>query len=175
MSGFLLSLLLFLTLLPSGTNALAPGDKAPAFSVSSGDEEVLTLDRIEKTNLVILYQSPDSAEENDVLQNQLSALYEESDRYEETTIVAPVVDCTSASWLLIPFWKRDIRSRSEEEDVTIYCDWDGRMLKDYDMTVDHSNVVVIDRSGTVRYVQRGKAGQERIDELKALLREFAKS
>jgi predicted transcriptional regulator len=66
-------------------------------------------------------------------------------------------------------WKRKLREYSEKEGVAIYCDWNGKMSSDYKMKADVSNIVIIDKSGRIRFHTSGDVTAEEINDVKELL------
>jgi predicted transcriptional regulator len=151
------------------------GSPAPYFSVQSGDDEELNLDMIKGKVVAIFYETKDIVENNQRLKDELNKLY-----YEQTGIVKdvlvrlPIIDCSDAVWLFRGIWKRRLREHSQQEGVTIYCDWEGKMSSDYKMNSDVSNIVIIDKSGRIRFFTSGEVKPEEINGVKQLLIALAK-
>lgn len=57
--------------------------------------------------------------------------------------------------------------------MAIYCDWKGTMSSDYKMKADVSNVVIIDKSGRIRFFTSGEVKAEEINGVKQLLEALA--
>ena len=148
---------------------------APYFTVQSGDDKELNLDMIKGKVIAIFYETRDVVENNKRLKDELSKLY-----YEQTGIVKdvlvrlPVIDCSDAVWLFRGLWKRKIREYSKKEGVVIYCDWTGKMSSDYKMKSDVSNIVIIDKTGKIRFFTSGEIKAEEINDVKQLLIALAK-
>jgi predicted transcriptional regulator len=53
--------------------------------------------------------------------------------------------------------------------MAIHCDWEGTMAFDYNMKANVSNVVIIDKSGTIRFFTSGEIEDEDIRGVKQLL------
>jgi predicted transcriptional regulator len=53
--------------------------------------------------------------------------------------------------------------------MTLYGDWDGLMGRDYQMKDNESNVVLIDRQGTIRYASYGRITDRQFVEIEELL------
>jgi len=151
------------------------GSAAPYFRVQSGDDEELTLDMIKGKVIAVFYESEDVVENNKRLKDELNKLY-----YSQTGIVKdvlvrlPVIDCSDAVWLFRGLWKRKIREYSKKEGVVIYCDWTGKMSSDYKMKSDVSNIVIIDKTGKIRFFTSGEIKAEEINDVKQLLIALAK-
>lgn len=146
------------------------GAAAPYLRVESGDDKVLTLDMIKGKVAAIFYENKDIVGANKRLKDELNKLY-----YEQTGVVKdvlvrlPVIDCSDAFWPFRGLWKRKLREHSKKEGMAIYCDWEGTMAFDYKMKADVSNVVIIDKSGRIRFFTSGEVKDEEINGVKELL------
>ena len=76
--------------------------------------------------------------------------------------------------LALGIWKRRLREYSKKEGVTIYCDWEGKISSDYKMNSDVSNVVIVDKSGRIRFFTSGEVKDEDINGVKELLKMLAR-
>lgn len=168
----LLSLPVFQSTSPAASVLI--GSAAPYFRVQSGDDKELTLDMIKGKVAAIFYENKDVVENNKRLKDALNKLY-----YEQTGIVKdvlvrlPVIDCSDAVWPFRGMWKRNIREYSKKEGVVIYCDWKGQMSSDYEMKSDVSNIVIVDKSGRIRFFTSGEVKAEEINDVKELLEALA--
>jgi len=97
-------------------------------------------------------------------------LLKESATLKDGTVVLPVIDCTSASWLTRKVWEMNLVKNSKKENVTIYGDWDGRMKTDYGIKVGMSNVIITDRKGYIRFTKAGQLNNRDIHQIKTLIR-----
>jgi predicted transcriptional regulator len=164
----LLSLPVFQSSSPAASGLI--GSAAPYFRVQSGDDKELTLDMIRGKVAAIFYENKDVVENNKALKGALNKLY-----YEQTRIVKdvlarlPIVDCSDAVWPFLGIWKRRLREHSKKEGVVIYCDWKGKMSSDYKMKADVSNIVIVDKSGRIRFFTSGEVKAEEINDVKELL------
>ena len=57
--------------------------------------------------------------------------------------------------------------------MTIYGDWTGDMLRDYQMQDDESNFLVIDKNGIIRYMATGLIERSQFEKLKEMLLNLA--
>jgi predicted transcriptional regulator len=168
----LLSLQSFQSSSPAGSGLI--GSAAPYFRVQSGDDQELTLDMIKGKVIAIFYETKDIVEKNKRIKDELNKLY-----YEQTGIVKdvlvrlPIIDCSDAVWPFLGIWKRRLREHSKKEGIAIYCDWKGKMSSDYKMKADVSNIVIIDKSGRIRFFTSGEVKAEEIDGVKELLKMLA--
>jgi predicted transcriptional regulator len=164
----LLSLPVFQCSSPAASGLI--GSPAPYFRVESGDGKQLTLDMIKGKIIAIFYQNKDILDANKRLKDELNKLYYEQTRIVRDVLVRlPVIDCSDAFWPFLGIWKRRLREYSKKEGVTIYCDWEGKMSSDYKMNSDVSNVVIIDKSGRIRFFTSGEVKPEEINGVKELL------
>jgi len=151
------------------------GSAAPYFSVGSGDDKVLTLDMIKGKVTAIFYENKDIVDANKRLKDELNKLYfAQTDALKDVLVRLPIIDCSDAFWPFLGIWKRRLREYSKKEGVTIYCDWEGKMASDYKMKADVSNVVIIDKGGTITFFTSGEVTDEEINDLKELLKVLAR-
>jgi uncharacterized YtfJ-like protein len=147
------------------------GSPAPYFRVQSGDDKELTLDMIKGKVAAIFYENKDIVDANKRLKDELNKLYsEQTDVLKDVLVRLPIIDCSDAFWPFLGIWKRRLREHSKKEGTAIYCDWDGKMSSDYKMKADVSNVVVIDKSGRIRFFTSGDVAAEEINDVKELLK-----
>ena len=146
------------------------GSAAPYFRVQSGDDKELTLDMIKGKVTAIFYEEKDIVDANKRLKDELNKLYfEQTDTLKDVLVRLPIIDCSEAFWPFLGIWKRKLREHSKKEGVTIYCDWEGKMFSDYKMESDVSNVVIIDKTGRIRFFASGEVTDEEINDVKQLL------
>jgi predicted transcriptional regulator len=99
--------------------------------------------------------------------------FEQTDALKDVLVRLPIIDCSEAFWPFLGIWKRRLREYSKKEGVTIYCDWEGKMSSDYKMKADVSNVVIIDKSGRIRFFTSGDVTDQEINDVKQLLEALA--
>ena len=146
------------------------GSAAPYFKVESGDGKELTLDMIKGKVAAIFYENKDIVDANKRLKDELNKLYfEQSDALKEVLVRLPIIDCSEAFSPFLGIWKRRLREYTKKKGVTIYCDWNGKMSSECEMKADVSNVVIIDKSGRIRFFTAGDVTAEEINNLKQLL------
>lgn len=170
-AGIFLGLLLPVDSIAGGLEA---GTNAPFFEVKSGDGKELTLDMVRGKVIVILYETKDVVEKNRKLKSELKKFYDEHPgNINQLIVTLPVITCSSVFWPFTRIWRSKLRENSNKEGITIYGDWDGKMFSDYKMEDGESNVIIIDRKGTIRLFVSGKVEKEKIDGIKELLEELA--
>ena len=170
--NFLLVLLLSVAVFQSSALAASGliGSAAPYFRVQSGDDKELTLDMIKGKVAAIFYENKDVVENNKRVKDALNKLYYEQTRIVKDVVVRlPVIDCSDAVWPFLGIWKRRLREHSKKEGVVIYCDWKRKMSSAYKMKADVSNIVIVDKSGRIRFFNSGEVKAEEINDVKQLL------
>jgi len=146
---------------------------APAFKVSSGDKQTLTLGELKGKVVVLFYEAKRAVEQNRALKKALNQFYERQPQDIKNGIArVGVIDCHGV--LFKGAWEAGLRDHSVKEGVAVYGDWDGRMAWDYDFNPDESNVMVIDRKGVIRYRASGALKEEDVDTIEKLLERLVK-
>ena len=150
------------------------GSAAPHFRVQSGDDQELTLDMLKGKVTAIFYENKDIVDANKRLKNELNKLYsEQTDALKNVLVRLPIIDCSDAFWPFQGLWKRKLREHSKKHGMAIYCDWNGKMSADYKMKADVSNIVIIDKGGSIRFFTSGEVSAEEINNVKLLLKMLA--
>lgn len=146
------------------------GEKAPYFQVTSGSNEVLTSDMLKGKMAVVFYETKETKEKNRALKDELNVFYsKESPEAQKNTMRVAVIRC---SQFMPVIWRQALRKNSKKEGIIIYGDWDGSMEKSYGMVPDESNFLIIDKSGTVRYVGSGIIPEKDFDGIEKMLKEL---
>lgn len=151
------------------------GSVAPYFRVKSGDDRELTLGMIKGKVIFIFYESKDIVENNRRLKDELTKMYyEQTDAVKEVLVRLPIINCADAVWPFVGIWKRKLREHSKKEGVAIYGDWNGKVSSDYKMKAEESNLLIIDKSGRIRFFTSGEVKDEEINNVKDLLKTLAR-
>ena len=146
------------------------GKPAPLFTVESGDGRRLTLDMVKGRVTVIFYETKEASRRNSDAKDRLNHLYDRQDEKTKQSIVrVPVFNCSRVFWPISLVWKESLRKHSKRVGMTLYGDWDGLMGRDYQMKDNESNVVLIDRRGTIRYASYGRITDRQFAEIEELL------
>ncbi|MCX5812174.1 MAG: redoxin domain-containing protein [Proteobacteria bacterium] len=172
-SIMLLMTLILLSLMPVKAMSLEPGTKAPQFNIKSGDDKKLPFNTLQGKAVIILYESKDAIELNRSFKNELATLLNGSETLKARTMVLSVIDCSSASWVIRSVWKKNLVKNSKKENLIVYGDWDGKMSTDYGMEDNKSNIVIIDRTGIIRFFKSGKLNNNEINQCKDLIQKLA--
>jgi peroxiredoxin len=146
------------------------GKPAPSFTVESGDGRRLSLDMVKGRVTVIFYETKEASRRNSDVKDRLNDLYDRQDERTRQSIVrVPVFNCSLVFWPVSLVWKESLKKHSKRVGITLYGDWDGRMGRDFQMKDSESNVVLIDRRGTIRYASYGRITDRQFAEIEELL------
>ncbi|MDP2991005.1 MAG: YtfJ family protein [Kiritimatiellota bacterium] len=148
---------------------LESGTRAPDFTVKSGDNHEIARAALKGKTVALLYETRDMIEQNRPLKKALVKLFDQNPMLKAACVVLPVINCSSARWPITKIWQNNLCEHSRLEARAIYGDWDGRMASDYGMQADSSNVVVIDRAGTIRFFRSGALTPAELEAVIALL------
>ncbi len=153
---------------------LRVGDQVPDFSVESGDGMKMTGDMIRGKVAVMFYETKDVTRKNAGMKDRLNELYDaQSHRVQQEIVRLPVFNCSHVIWPLTLAWKKALRQHSKRLGMPLYCDWDGRMFRDYRMADNESNCLMIDKRGTVRFSVYGRITEEQFKQMETLLDQLA--
>ncbi|MDD2688941.1 MAG: redoxin domain-containing protein [Candidatus Omnitrophica bacterium] len=147
---------------------LKSGIPAPAFKVISGNNEELALDDIRGKAAVIFYETKDTTEKNRRLKDELNRFYDmQPDSVKKLILRIPVINCKGV--FFTEAWKNNLKEKSKKEGITIYGDWDGKMLSSYAVEDKESNLIIIGRDGIVKYSFSGMVDEKDFGRIKDLL------
>jgi predicted transcriptional regulator len=169
-AGLLQTILALNLLRPGGALGIPTGVQAPEFTLESGDGQKLNRADLAGRVAIILYATRNATGQNQTLRAELERLFAETPLLRDTSSLYVVINCAHAVWPLTLIWRRRLTSSSVEERLTIYGDWDAQMSKDYAMIDNAANLVVLDKSGVVRYFHAGLLSPGEIENVKHVLR-----
>lgn len=152
------------------------GSAAPSFSIKSGHDQELTMEMLQGKVITLFYETKETVGKNRPLKSALKDLYQaQPEHFKHQWARIPIIDCSSAVWPITQIWQYKLKENSAKEGITIYGDWDGKVRVEYGLQPNESNVVIIDRKGTVRYCSSGVIGFEErqriVDLVTSLLQE----
>ena len=154
--------------------SLSVGEPAPFFSVDSGDDENLTLDMLRGKVIILFYETRKVVDKNREFKDYLKSLYNAlPEAVQENVFRLVVINCSEASFATKPIWRMKLRGASERQGMTIYGDWTGAMLGDYEIQDHDSNFLVIDRNGIIRYAATGLIENSQFEKLREMLLNLA--
>ena len=157
----------------TGTSALASpkeGEVAPNAHLEDADGRSLDIKNLKGKPILIVYEDKDSAQQNQVLKDDLSKLAK-GDRYKSAVALAAVADVSSYDfWPVKGFVKDAIREESKKQGTTIYCDWNGSFRSTLKLRRGVSNVVLVGKDGRVLFAAEGAVPAPERKRLVSLLR-----
>ncbi len=146
------------------------GSPAPEFNVSDGNDVVLNSDTIKGKVIVGFYEQKDQIEKNRQLKTVLQKYYYDNIAISSKNVfMLSVIDATSANFITRPIWKKGFIRNSEQNNVTVYGDWDGDMKEAYGMPDNESVFILIDKKGIIRYIYSGKVPEKYFTGIKDLI------
>ena len=145
------------------------GEKAPPFFIESADGKKLNLEIIYGNLSLIFYEDRSAVEKNNDIKHQLSQFRENNLSLLQNFQIIQVVDASSANFLTKTIWKRKLLQNSRKNNIVIYADWTGDMLRDYHLKNKESNLIFIDQAGIIRYLFFGKVNDQELKILEDLL------
>jgi predicted transcriptional regulator len=146
------------------------GTLSPGFNVSDGNDGVLDSDTLKGKVIVGFYEKRDAIEENRQLKTVLQKYYYENIAISSKNVfMLSVIDATPANFITRPIWKKSFIRHSEQNNVTVYGDWDGAMKDAYGMPDNESVFILIDKKGIIRYICSGKVPERYFTGIKELI------
>lgn len=154
--------------------AIRNGDNMPFFRVSDGDNKILSSDTLRGRVIVGFYESRETSEKNDELKEALNTFKRKNSIGDERITRLAVIDGSPANFGTIWIWKKKLRLKSAEKEITIYGDWDGSMKRDFGFAENESNFFIIDGKGVVRYSRPGKINHNDYGAIENILKDLNK-
>ncbi len=171
---FLAVLLILLWTVSSVVAAdLKVGDSAAGFKLNDpkGVEYALDSPQYKGKVVVIFYADPGSKDLNNDIQNALKAAREsgkiDKANYEGLGVVN-VKDSIVPNFVL----RSIIKSKQEETKAVILIDPDYTVLSMWGLTRKTSNIIMLDKQRTCRYIYKGKVPAADIEKVIALIQEY---
>jgi len=130
--------------------SLDNGEEMPAFSVVSGDGQILIHTDLSEKTVLLFYEDRSRTDLNRELKDYLKG--QDFDREEVRTV--SVVDCSNAG-VFRKIWQNQLVDSSRKNGTTVFGDWNGVMKRDFRFASDTSTFAVIDPSGRVVYIRSG--------------------
>ncbi|MDO9559244.1 MAG: YtfJ family protein [Syntrophales bacterium] len=171
---FLAVLMILLWTVASAAAAeLKVGDSAAGFKLNDpkGVEYSLDSPQYQGKVVVVFYADPGSKDLNNDLQNALKAAREagkiDKKNYEGLGVVN-VKDSILPNFLL----RSIIKSKQEETKAVILIDPDYAVLNLWGLTSKTSNIIMLDKQRTCRYIYKGKVPAADVEKVIALVQEY---
>lgn len=158
-------------LLPSGAEALpAEGNAVATVTVERSDGQPRTLPERDRA-LLVVYEDKDAGRQN----RHLKPLLDKAGRAANAGAVEVVAVGDVSAWDFWPAKKyvlADIKEREQRDRNTIFLDWKGLVRERWGLKKGRSGVLLIDRTGQLRFAFEGPLPQAEIDRLAARLVEL---
>ncbi len=150
-------LIIFVVLLSAaaGAESALINAKAPAFSLLDQNDHEINLRQLEGKVVVLIASDKDGSKQNPAWRKAIT------ERYDGRVFLQGVADLRKVPFFLKAAFKRDF----QKEPHSIILDWKGEIFKAYGLAESVSNIVVIDKKGTVRYFHSGSAEAGAVEEL----------
>ena len=145
------------------------GEEAPPCFIESADGKKLYLEMIHGTLSLIFYEDRSAVEKNNDIKHQLSQFRDNNLSLLRNFQIVQVIDASSANFLTKTIWKRKLLQNSLKNNIVIYADWTGDMLRDYQLKRKDSNLILIDQAGIIRYLFFGKVNSQELKIIEDLL------
>jgi len=166
--------LLICGVLSGQAEALEVGQAAPSFEVSYDDSKVLRSADLSDSVIVTTCESRETKELNKPFKDALLQTFPPDERLRLKIALVPVINCFAYPWPIKGFCKRGVQDSAQTLKLQLYVDETGDMFTAYGASKDTSTVIIIDRSGIVRYAHSGRISDEDIAGLIELIRVLAK-
>ncbi|MDI1478386.1 YtfJ family protein [Polyangium sp. y55x31] len=163
--------LVLLLLLPAGSALALPGvgQSARRVVVEDPDGRAMDLAFPREKPTLILYEDRKSATQNQALKEELNRLAATKAEAKQIQFVAIADTSDYRGWPLRGFAERSVRKKSAEVGQIIYCDWEGKFRKAYNLRRGVSTVLLVGKDGRVEYAAEGKLDAPARSKLLALL------
>ena len=155
MKRFLMTVMIFLVPFALAYAENAIGEKAPEFTLQDQYEKTVSLKQYEGSIIVLIASDKEGREQNTAWKKAVR------EKYGDSVAVQGLADVSSVPFFL----KGSVRSDFKKDAESILLDWKGEVFKAYGLTKGVSNVILIDKEGTVRHRTSGQASSEAVQEL----------
>ena len=151
--GIVYAAALFLFLSQTAAFALQPGDTMPPFTAQA-EKSFISSSDIAGRVAIITYETKGTAEVNRPFKQAVLQRWRQADS--SSPAIVPVINCFSFFGFARSICANRVAAVSKKESLIIYTDSDGAMFRDFKMTDDQSNIVIVDKKGIVRFAHAGR-------------------
>lgn len=153
---FMIILLFILSpITTEGGQSAKLNSKAPNFSLKDQHDKLFNLRSLEGEVVVLIASDKDGREQNDLWGKKIK------ERYKDKITILGIADLRKVPF----FMKGKIREDFKRDEVSILLDWGGDVFDTYGLTKKVSNIILIDKTGYVRYTYSGDATKEAVEHL----------
>ncbi len=137
----------------SADNAI--GEKATAFTLQDQHEKTVSLKQYEGLAVILIASDKEGNAQNTAWAKAIRG------KYADRVAIQGIADVSSVPFFL----KGKIRNDFKKDGDSILLDWKGEVFKAYGLTKGVSNVILIDKDGTIRHRVSGNASPGEVQEL----------
>ncbi len=138
------------------------GDPAPPFTVFAGKEKRLHSRDLFGRVIVITYETRETFEFNQEFKNAVLTFCSQNPAAAPVAVV-PVANCAKYVWPIRRYCIARIQEYARKKAMNLYDDRTGEMFENYGMQDDASNILIVDKSGIIRYRRAGRLDGPEID------------
>jgi peroxiredoxin len=129
--------------------------KAPEFTLQDQQKKTVSLKHYEDRVVVLIASDKEGSSQNAAWTKAIK------EKYADRVAVQGIADVSSVPFFL----KGKIRHDFKKDADSILLDWKGEVFKAYGLTKGVSNVILIDKDGTIRHLSSGSASPEAVLDL----------
>jgi hypothetical protein len=155
-------LIVFITVaLLVGTSGAQPlvNARAPEFTLQDQYEKTVSLRQYEGSIVILIASDKEGSAQNPVWKKAIK------DKYTDRVVIQGIADVSSVPF----FMKGKIRKDFKKDAESILLDWKGEVFKSYGLAPKVSNVVLIDKLGTIGFLHSGPADPDALQRLFAVI------
>ncbi len=155
-----------LTIGASSAPQLVSGNPAPPFSAEATNGKQATQEIFKDKYYAFILEGQSTANKNIHVRYRIEsiiAMLPQEKR--ESFIFFTVADVSSLSSLVHWIVRSKVKSNEQENKVTIYMDFKGEILKNFQLSQQTSNFVLVDNHGIIRFIKSGTVTEEELQQI----------
>ena len=148
-----------------------PNTKAPSLRVEdlAGGSIALTDDHVVT---LVIYEDQKAGTQNQKVRDRIGPITDRPENRDKLRLLA-VADLERWDfWPAKKYVIEDLHKISKKENTPIYCDWKGRVRREWGLTRGRSGVILLDTHGIFRFAAEGPLDDGQIEQLVARLSEL---
>ncbi len=150
---------------PVAAENLEVGMKAPDFSFEDADGNVFTLNSWAGKVLLINYVDPDEADMNDHFTDAMKKAVDTGRLSRDHYKGIGIADCAAAPYKPNFLIRTIAGKKAKKYHTTILFDYDASLRNSWGLTKDSANAVLLDKTGTCRFISRGRVPDAKVAEV----------
>ena len=148
------------------------GNKAPAFTVNSGEKGILSSITLSGKVMVVTYETKDVIDKNKKFKDRVLKFCKTNTDTNSQVVIVPVISCFQYAWPVKGYCAAQVQKNASALKMKLYDDRTGRMFEDFGMQDNESNVLIIDKKGAIRYFKTGRLDEDEIASAIALIKKL---